>query len=103
MNRLGPFFPGAPGFGTVFAINTDGGGFTTLYSFNGTHSDGALPQASLILSGNTLYGTTSAGGSSGTGSVFAINTDGAGFTTLHRFTGATHCMARRVLAEVLLD
>ena len=30
--------------------------FTTLYSFNGD-SDGANPVASLVLSGNTLYGT----------------------------------------------
>ena len=44
--------------------------------------------AGLILSGNTLYGTTTGGGSSGNGTVFAINTDGTGFTTLHSFTAA---------------
>ena len=36
--------------------------------------------AGLILSGNTLYGTAR-GGSSGNGTVFAVNTDGTGFTT----------------------
>jgi uncharacterized repeat protein (TIGR03803 family) len=56
--------------------------FTTLYSF--TSSDGASPYASLILSGNTLYGTTSRGGSSGRGTVFAVNTDGTGLTILYR-------------------
>jgi len=40
----------------------------------------------VILSGNTLYGTASGGGSSGNGAVFAVNTDGTGFTNLHNFT-----------------
>ncbi len=75
---------GSVGYGTVFAIHTDGTGFTNLHNFN-TSSDGANPQAGLILSGNTLYGTTSAGGSSSAGTVFAINTDGTGFTNLHSF------------------
>jgi uncharacterized repeat protein (TIGR03803 family) len=72
------------GRGTVFAVSTDGTGFTTLYSFS-YGSDGAFPQAGLILSGNTLYGTAVTGGSSGAGTVFAVSTDGAGFTTLHSF------------------
>src|SRR5208283_3571688 len=51
--------------GTVFAINTDGTGFTNLYNFSATvanpsgfftNSDGANPSAGLVLSGNTLYG-----------------------------------------------
>ena len=71
-------------FGTVFAVNTDGTGFTTLYSFT-AGSDGCRPKAGLILSGNTLYGTTSECGSSYYGTVFAVNTDGTGFTTLHSF------------------
>jgi uncharacterized repeat protein (TIGR03803 family) len=82
---------GSSGFGTVFRINTDGTGFTTLHSFTaspyGTNSDGAYPDAGLILSGNTLYGTARECGSSGSGTVFALNTDGTGFTTLHSFTG----------------
>ena len=47
---------GDSGAGTVFKVNTDGIGFTNVFSFNGY--DGALPQAGLILSGSTLYGTT---------------------------------------------
>src|ERR1041384_7744096 len=54
------------GNGTVFAVNTDGTGFTNLYSFTGG-SDGANPIGGLILSSNTLYGTTQLGGSSGQG------------------------------------
>jgi uncharacterized repeat protein (TIGR03803 family) len=80
---------GSSGNGTVFAVNTDGTGFTNLYSFTGD-SGGANPQARLILSGNTLYGTARIGGSGGgNGIVFAVNTDGTGFTILHNFTGGT--------------
>jgi hypothetical protein len=46
------------GAGTMFAIKTDGTGFTNLYSFT-VNPSGANPQGRLILSGNTLYGTAS--------------------------------------------
>src|SRR5262249_28066630 len=80
---------GTNGGGTVFSLNSDGTGFTTLYSFltnggNGGHVF-TSPQLS-VLSGNTLYGTTTWGGSSDNGTVFAINTDGTGFTNLYSFT-----------------
>jgi uncharacterized repeat protein (TIGR03803 family) len=86
-------FGGSSGWGTVFAVNTDGMGFTTLYTFTGG-SDGGWPRrAPLILSGNTLYGTTYEGGSgrgsSGKGTVFAVNTNGTGFTVLHSFFGSS--------------
>ncbi len=81
------FWGGNSGYGTVFAINTDGTGFTNLHSFNLGPSDGAFPDAGLVLSGNTLYGTASVGGIWNGGTVFAINTDGTGFTNLHDFTG----------------
>ncbi len=81
---------GNSGNGTVFAVNTDGTGFTNLHSFSAlgsqTNSDGAYPSASLILSGNVLYGTAANGGSGGSGTVFALNTNGTGFTNLHSFT-----------------
>src|SRR5207237_2510237 len=86
---------GSFGNGTVFAVNTDGTGFTTLHSFTATstnssgvytNNDGANPYAGLILSGNTLYGTAQNGGSAGIGTVFAVKTDGTGFTTLYSFT-----------------
>jgi uncharacterized repeat protein (TIGR03803 family) len=81
-------FGGSAGNGTVFAINTDGSGFTNLYSFtNGT--DGATPSAGLTLSDGTLYGTTQFGGSSGKGTVFKLNTDGTDFTNLYSFTATT--------------
>jgi uncharacterized repeat protein (TIGR03803 family) len=77
---------GTSSTGAVFSVNTDGTGFTTLHSFTGA-SDGAAPYGGLILSGNTLYGTTSSGGSLGYGTVFKVNTNGTGFSILHTFTG----------------
>lgn len=81
---------GSGGHGTVFKINTDGSGFATIYSFtaytSGTNSDGASPLGRLVLAGNTLYGTASAGGvANGFGTIFKVNTDGSGFTNLHTF------------------
>ena len=74
--------------GTIFSLSTDGTVFKTLYAFTNA-SDGSAPMASLLLSGTKLYGTASAGGSSGSGTIFAINTDGSSFQTLHTFTNGT--------------
>ena len=72
---------------TVFVMNVDGSSFETLYRFSertsGTNADGAIPSGVLVLSGRTLYGITHQGGSFGAGTVFAVNTDGTGFTNLH--------------------
>lgn len=82
---------GAGGTGTVFAINTDGSNFLTLYSFSvtdplaGTNADGASPAAGLFLSGNVLYGTTSAGGGGGAGTVFALDPFVPDFRAFHSF------------------
>jgi uncharacterized repeat protein (TIGR03803 family) len=83
-------YGGSSGYGTVFAVNTDSTGFTTLYNFT-DDNDGAYPYAGLILSGDTLYGTTvqSIAVSGGYGTVFAVNTDGTGFTCLYNFTGGS--------------
>ncbi len=76
---------GGSGYGTIFAVNTDATGFTNIYNFtNG--GDGANPYGGLVLSCGTLFGTAANGGSEGTGTIFAIKTNGTGFTTLHSFT-----------------
>jgi uncharacterized repeat protein (TIGR03803 family) len=86
---------GTSGNGTVFAINTDGSGFTTLHSFAAgayntsgvyTNNDGTHPSAELILSGDSLYGTATAGGNSGQGTVFMLTTNGSVFVNLYSFT-----------------
>jgi len=63
---------GTNGYGTVFSIPIAGGTgtITVLDSFAGTN--GANPQAGLVLSNNILYGTASADGAYGYGTVFSI-------------------------------
>jgi len=83
---------GSSHYGTIFALNTDGTSFATLHNYTATetalstNTDGAVPFGGLTLSGNTLYGTTQTGGTSGSGTIFAVNTNGTGFTTLYNFT-----------------
>jgi uncharacterized repeat protein (TIGR03803 family) len=82
---------GAAANGTVFSLNTNGvfsvlHDFSFLDSVTGTNIDGALPWSGLVLSGDTLFGTTSAGGSGGSGVVFSVKTNGNNFTILHNFT-----------------
>lgn len=79
------------GYGTVFSLNTDGSNFTLLHEFTGG-SDGSGVFAGLVLSSNTLYGTTLNGGNYDDGVVFAVDTGGTNFTVLHQFT-ATHSYA----------
>jgi uncharacterized repeat protein (TIGR03803 family) len=84
------------GSGMVFAVNIDGTGFQVLHSFAAPYdlndygfpvnSDGAEPESSLVLSGNSLYGTTYNGGVTGYGTVFEVNIDGTDFTNLHTFS-----------------
>ncbi|MBW8863426.1 MAG: hypothetical protein JF609_00595, partial [Verrucomicrobia bacterium] len=80
------------GFGSVFTMNTDGTDYTVLYRFSGLDmgsTDGGYPYDYLILSGNTLFGTTVLGGSAGDGVVYKVNTDGTGYTNLHDFVGGS--------------
>ena len=66
--------------GTVFRI-TPGGVLTTLVAFDG-FDDGAHPETPLVEGADgRLYGTTSAGGPGGRGSVFRLS-----FTSAPRFT-----------------
>jgi uncharacterized repeat protein (TIGR03803 family) len=83
-------FGGNSGSGTVFAVNTNGSGFTVLHSFsafpNNTNRDGALPTGGLLLMGNTLYGTTQGGGL-GSGTLFSVRTnDSTSFAVVHTFS-----------------
>lgn len=75
--------------GYVFALNTNGGSFTTLHTF-GTNElsnpDGVGPEGSLLLVGNTLYGTANLGGAFGNGVVYSVNTNGSDFNTLYAFS-----------------
>lgn len=84
---------GAYGSGTVFTWSFTGPTFTSLYSFSaltaGANTDGATPVAALLqgLDGN-FYGTASAGGPNGTGTVFKVTSAGV-LTPLHAFSANT--------------
>jgi uncharacterized repeat protein (TIGR03803 family) len=62
---------GVYGYGTVFSVDRNTGAENVLHSFLGG-KDGAYPQAGLIAVKGTLYGTTTAGGAYGYGTVFAL-------------------------------
>ncbi len=73
--------------GVLFRIGTDGTDYQVLHDFGaGASSEPQRPIDTPLLSGGMLYGTTSDGGSSHLGAVFAIRTDGTGLQTLHSFS-----------------
>jgi uncharacterized repeat protein (TIGR03803 family) len=79
------YYGGTNDYGNVFKISP-GGALVTLYSFSGG-VDGSFPEAGLAQgSDGSIYGTTSSGGASNSGTVFKVAANGA-FTSLHSFTG----------------
>lgn len=79
---------GASNDGTVYSVPTSGGSPTILATFNG--GDGAAPGVgSLLLSGSTLYGTTS-GGFSYNGNVYSLSTSGGTPNPLATFNGTSN-------------
>jgi uncharacterized repeat protein (TIGR03803 family) len=83
------FFGGGPAdAGTVFKVNTNGGGYDVLRSFTKSGGDGQNPDAALMQASNgALYGTTYSGGASNAGSIFTLGTSGLGYSLLHSFKG----------------
>jgi uncharacterized repeat protein (TIGR03803 family) len=90
------FGGGSAGAGTAFMVTPPATGKTgwtlkTLVSFNGTN--GSNPNAGLVLdNAGNLYGATSAGGTSGNGTIFRLTPPAAGktawtFATLVNFNG----------------
>jgi uncharacterized repeat protein (TIGR03803 family) len=86
-NLYGTTYFGGPHVGgTVFKLDTSGV-LTVLYSFSGLNNDGADPRAGLVGdSDGNLYGTTVAGGSYGSGTVFKLDTSHT-LTVLYSFSG----------------
>jgi uncharacterized repeat protein (TIGR03803 family) len=76
------------GDGTVFRI-TPSGVETVLHTFVQNHSDGFNPTAALVDLNGSLYGTTSQGGSTGGGTVFAITPAGSE-RVLYSFRGSNY-------------
>jgi uncharacterized repeat protein (TIGR03803 family) len=78
---------GASGDGTIFSISTGGSGYQVVRSFAGAFTDGSEPNALTPL-GSTLFGTGGSGGTSVGGTIFSINTNGAGYTQYQNFGSA---------------
>src|SRR5580765_3004304 len=74
------------GIGFLAIIGLHAQTLTTLHSFTAA-VDGSRPQSPMILSSNTLYGTTMLSGPAENGTVFKLNTDGTDFKTLYSFPG----------------
>ena len=76
--------------------------YRNVYTFT-NQLDGDTPSGGLIISGNTLYGTTAYGGTSNLGTLFSVQTDGSGFTVLHSFVGPPNDGETPALAPLILS
>ena len=74
-------------WGTVFSVDTGSNKFTLLHSFVFGPGDGNQPRADLAVSGSSLYGTCSGGGTSGLGTIFRLDTGSNTVARLHSFIG----------------
>jgi uncharacterized repeat protein (TIGR03803 family) len=78
---------GSSGLGVVFKLTGSKDKETVLHNFAGG-ADGAAPNGGVILDATgALYGTTTAGGASGSGTVFKL--EGSKETVLYSFAGGT--------------
>jgi uncharacterized repeat protein (TIGR03803 family) len=78
--------PAAASDGVLFSIDAANSAFADLYDFQGG-SQGLFPSPGVVIGPKgLLYGTTDQGGSSGAGTVFAINPVTHKFTLVHDFT-----------------
>jgi uncharacterized repeat protein (TIGR03803 family) len=91
---------GPKGTGAIFKIAKDGSGFQLLHTFSEITTtatdtlvknvEGMSPSAPLVEGPDgKFYGTASAGGGNGRGTIFRINFDGSGFQLIHTFSTAT--------------
>jgi uncharacterized repeat protein (TIGR03803 family) len=72
--------------GAIVKVDPATGNATTVYSFTGG-SDGSAPYGAITSLNGKLFGTTSAGGASGNGTVFTVNPATGTETVLHSFAG----------------
>jgi uncharacterized repeat protein (TIGR03803 family) len=80
------WYGGSNGLGTVFKLNPNGTGYTSLYHFLTNGIDGQPVNGTLVQGQDgKLYGMTSGGGTNIVGTVFTINTNGTGYQVLHDF------------------
>ncbi|HWD19437.1 MAG TPA: choice-of-anchor tandem repeat GloVer-containing protein [Verrucomicrobiae bacterium] len=80
---------GTNGGGVAYGVNISSSSFIGLHSFSFSGTNGNSPNTGLVLSSNRVFGTASAGGSFNHGTIYGVNTNGAGFSILHEFTGGS--------------
>ncbi len=72
--------------GIIFHIDPAGSNYTIDHLFTGATSDGRDPESNaMTLGGTVLYGTTHNGGLNDNGTIFSINDDGTGYSSLFSF------------------
>jgi len=80
---------GYSSYGSIFSIDTNGTAYQTLANLASTN--GATPNGDLAISPKgKLYGMTYAGGTSGYGVLFSMDTNGQGYKVLASFTGTAN-------------
>lgn len=84
------------GCGTVFSLDPKTGAESLLYSFGSGATDGDSPASGLIDVKGTLYGTTTAGGSTGCsgfgcGTVFAVDSSTGAEGVVYSFCNRSNC------------
>ncbi|HEU5124244.1 MAG TPA: choice-of-anchor tandem repeat GloVer-containing protein [Verrucomicrobiae bacterium] len=77
--------------GAVFVADTNGSvlvlrNFSKVNPDAETNSGGASPVGTLVMADARLFGTASAGGAAGNGTIFSMNTNGTDFSVLHDFS-----------------
>jgi uncharacterized repeat protein (TIGR03803 family) len=82
-------YGGSGGNGTIFSVDTNGANFAVLHNFAADVSQGNNRKTGLALSGNTLCGMATTGGSQGQGTIFSLSTNGTGFAVIHNFNGGS--------------
>jgi uncharacterized repeat protein (TIGR03803 family) len=70
-------FGGKGGFGIAYSIGLDGTNDKMLHAFANDGADGVFPNGGLVAVGDLLYGTTTDGGSTGSGTVFSLTMKGS--------------------------
>jgi uncharacterized repeat protein (TIGR03803 family) len=82
---------GKYGFGVLFKLTPSGSGYTehVLHDFGASQDDGTYPLGTVLVVGNTIYGTTSYGGANTAGTIFKIGAAGKGYSVIYNFMNAS--------------
>lgn len=92
---------GTSGRGTVFKLNPDGTGYAVVHRFASTGGDGGQPYSGMVEGRDgLLYGTCFDGGREDRGTIYRLNKDGSGYSTLRNFS-TNNFDARRPFAGLV--